>query len=167
MAEIIFEFYQCLLHQSEQFEKIMTQFSNQSFQSVNSLKKNNCSVYVKKIAQKSDIIIDQFSERHLFKLVENSDAKNLLKNEIIENKNILFSIVTRDTEQVIRDIIPGKKSLPQPETEPIFQTQFNCFPNNLYKVGVKIGSAKCGQHFEDPVPRRTVLIENPTLYDEN
>lgn len=79
-----------------------------------------------------DEIKNVFSERNLCETVaDDNECKNLITHAILENEKAVYSIVTRDTEQVIGNLNVGTN--PKMETESVYQTRFWHTNLNLHK----------------------------------
>lgn len=150
----------------DEFEKIKKTFCNTRFAT---LTNNNPTEYARFMTDNCDEIKNVFSERNLCETVaDDSECKDLITHAILENEKAVYSIVTRDTEQVIGNLNVGTN--PKMETESVYQTRYKFWHTNLnlHKDDDQVfGEEDKHKIFTEPRKNQNVFPADALINDPN
>lgn len=86
--------------------------------------------YIRYIAEHYDEEKVKFNEIDLLSMMDTGKERQLIDEQILQNKNILYSIVTREPETVIKNL---RLENVDEEVEPIYQTHFRLIITDLFQ----------------------------------
>lgn len=120
--------------------------------------------YVRHIAEQYDEKNQKFDEIDLFSMMDTTGQEQQLLNEqILQNKNILYSIVTREPEIVTKYL--HLDYVDEMEVEPIYKTNFQLINTDLFQrresVDIENGFRIIDMQHPHPYHKIPTFIRHP------
>lgn len=91
---------------------------------------------VRYIAEHFDERNQEFDEIDLFSMMTTMKERQLIEQQVLQNQNIVYSIVTREPEMVTRAL--RLANVGEMEIEPIYKTKYKSIETDLFESGPSV-----------------------------